>query len=71
MHIVDAHPHIYSNNRKYPTINDPWNPGEPATAEDLKIKMDSKGVERAVFIQTGTFYGCCLLYTSPSPRDRG
>ena len=58
MHIVDAHPHIYSNNRnKYPTINDPWNPGEPATAEDLKSKMDSAGVERAVFIQTGTFYG--------------
>ena len=42
MHIVDAHPHIYSNNRnKYPTISDPWNPGEPATAEDLKSKMDS------------------------------
>ena len=58
MHIVDAHPHIYSNNRnKYPTISDPWNPGEPATAEDLKFKMASAGVERAVFIQTGTFYG--------------
>ncbi len=58
MHIVDAHPHIYSNNRnKYPTITDPWNPGEPATAEDLKFKMDSAGVERAVFIQTSTFYG--------------
>ncbi|MBI02250.1 MAG: hypothetical protein CL783_07230 [Chloroflexi bacterium] len=69
MHIVDAHPHIYSNNRnKYPTINDPWNPREPATAEDLKLKMDSAGVDRAVFIQTGTFYGWDNRYILDSTR---
>ena len=70
MHIVDAHPHIYSNNRnKYPTISDPWNPGEPATAEDLKTKMDSAGVDRAVFIQTGTFYGWDNRYILDSTRQ--
>ena len=58
MNIIDAHPHIYSDDRqKYPTIDDPWNPGEPASAEDLKSKMDDAGVGRAVFIQTSTFYG--------------
>jgi len=70
MHIVDAHPHIYSNNRnKYPTITDPWNPGEPATAEDLKFKMDSAGVERAVFIQTSTFYGWDNRFILDSTRQ--
>ena len=70
MQIVDAHPHIYSNNRnKYPTIDDPWNPGEPATAEDLKTKMDSAGVDRAVFIQTGTFYGWDNRYILDSTRQ--
>ena len=58
MLIVDAHPHIYSADRaRYSTIADPWEPGEPATAEDLKLKMDEAGVRRAVFIQTSTFYG--------------
>jgi len=55
--IVDAHPHIYATNRrKYPSIADPWEPGEPATAEDLRARMDAAGVARAVFIQTSTFY---------------
>ena len=58
MLIVDTHPHTYSPDRqKYPTISVPWEPGEPASAEDLKRKMDDAGVSRAVFIQTGTFYG--------------
>ena len=58
MLIVDAHPHIYSSDRKkYPTVPVPWEPGEPASAEDLKRKMDEAGVSRAVFIQTSTFYG--------------
>lgn len=58
MNIVDAHPHIYAaDRRRYPAIADPWEPGEPATAEDLKRKMDESGVKRAVFIQTSTFYG--------------
>ncbi len=57
MLIVDAHPHIYSPDRvKYPTIPEPWDPGEPAAVEDLKRRMDDAGVARAVFIQTGTFY---------------
>ncbi|MCH7971276.1 MAG: amidohydrolase, partial [Chloroflexi bacterium] len=44
MNIIDAHPHIYSGDRqKYPTIDDPWNPGEAASAEDLKSKMDDAG----------------------------
>ena len=43
MKIIDAHPHIYSNNLvKYPPISDPWNPGEPAAAEDLLATMKKK-----------------------------
>ena len=58
MLIVDAHPPIYSaDRRRYPTIDDPWEPGEPATAEDLRRRMAECGVARAVFIQTSTFYG--------------
>ena len=69
MNIIDAHPHIYSGDRqKYPTIDDPWNPGEPATAEDLKSKMDESGVAKAVFIQTSTFYGHDNRYVMDSTR---
>ena len=69
MNIIDAHPHIYSDDRRtYPTIDDPWNPGEPATAEDLKSKMHDAGVGRAVFIQTSTFYGHDCRYVMDSTR---
>ncbi|HIN16218.1 MAG: amidohydrolase family protein [Dehalococcoidia bacterium] len=69
MNIIDAHPHIYSDDRqKYPTIDDPWNPGEPASAEDLKSKMDDAGVGRAVFIQTSTFYGHDNWYVMDSTK---
>jgi L-fuconolactonase len=70
VNIIDAHPHIYSGDRqKYPTIDDPWNPGEPATAEHLKSKMDDAGVGRAVFIQTSTFYGWDNRYVMDSTRQ--
>jgi len=70
MNIIDAHPHIYSNDRqKYPTIDDPWNPGEPATAEDLKAKMDDAAVAKAVFIQTSTFYSHDNRYVMDSVRQ--
>ena len=70
MNIMDAHPHIYSGDRtKYPTIDDPWNPGEPATAEELKTRMDESGVSKAVFIQTSTFYGHDNRYVMDSTRQ--
>jgi predicted TIM-barrel fold metal-dependent hydrolase len=70
MNIIDAHPHIYSDDRtKYPAIDDPWNPGEPATAVDLKSKMDDAGADKAVFIQTGTFYGWDNRYVMDSTRQ--
>lgn len=70
MQIIDAHPHIYSDDlAKYPAIDDPWNPGEPATAEDLKAKMDDSGVSKAVFIQTSTFYGWDNRYVMDSTRQ--
>lgn len=70
MLIIDAHPHIYSNDLgKYPSIDDPWNPGEPATAEDLKSKMDESGVSKAVFIQTSTFYQWDNRYVMDSTRE--
>jgi predicted TIM-barrel fold metal-dependent hydrolase len=58
MKIVDSHPHIYSKKiDKFPSIKDPWQPGQPSSAEDLKKIMDENGVTKSVFIQTGTFYG--------------
>ena len=70
MPIVDAHPHIYSSDRTaYPTIPVPWEPGEPAAVEDLKRMMDAVGVDRAVFIQTGTFYGFDNRYVMDSAKE--
>ena len=70
MNIIDAHPHIYSSDlQKYPTIDDAWNPGEPATAEDLKAKMDDASVAKAVFIQTSTFYAHDNRYVMDSVRQ--
>ncbi len=69
MPIVDAHPHIYSPDRaSYSTIDEPWEPGEPASAEDLKKAMDAVGVDRAVFIQTSTFYGHDNRYVMDSAK---
>jgi L-fuconolactonase len=57
MIIVDCHPHIYAANRiTYPTIPEPVEHVEPASAEDLKRRMEASGVDKAVFIQTSTFY---------------
>jgi predicted TIM-barrel fold metal-dependent hydrolase len=68
--IVDAHPHIYaSDTERYPTIDDPWEPGEPAEVADLKARMDAAGVERAVFIQTSTYYGWDNRYVMDSARE--
>ena len=69
MKIIDAHPHIYSNNLvKYPSISDPWNPGEPATAEDLLATMKKNNIQKAVFIQTGTYYGFDNKYIMDSSK---
>ena len=55
--IVDCHPHIYAHDREaFPPIPDPAEHIEPASAEDLKAKMDASGVHKAVFIQTSSFY---------------
>ena len=68
--IVDAHPHIYSSDKaRYPTIDDPWQPGEPGEVADLKVRMDAAGVERAVFIQTSTYYGWDNRYVMDSVRE--
>ena len=69
MIIVDAHPHIYSpDTERYPPIPNPLEPGEPAAVEDLKRRMDEAGVERAVFIQTSTFYEWDNRYVMDSAR---
>ena len=70
MNIVDAHPHIYSADKtSYPTIDDPWEPGEPAEVADLKARMDESGVARAVFIQTSTNYGFDNRYVMNSAKE--
>ena len=57
MIIGDCHPHIYAADRTaYPTIPEPVEHIEPASAEDLHARMDASGVHHAVFIQTTTFY---------------
>jgi L-fuconolactonase len=67
--IVDAHPHIYSADKgRYPVIVDPWEPGEPAEVADLQTRMNECGVERAVFIQTSTYYGWDNRYVMDSSR---
>ena len=69
MNIVDAHPHIYSADLlSYPTVDDPWEPGESAEVADLKLRMDDAGVARAVFIQTSTYYGHDNRYVMASSQ---
>ena len=69
MRIIDAHPHIYSDNLSdYPSIDDPWNPGEPSSAEDLFSLMKINNVEKAVFIQTSTYYGFDNRYIMDSSK---
>ena len=56
--IIDAHAHIYSSDEAtYPTINDPFRP-PPGTGspEHLRDEMSTAGVDRAVLIQTSTYY---------------
>ena len=70
MNIVDAHPHIYSADKtSYPTIDDPWEPGEPAEVADLKARMDESDVACAVFIQTSTNYGFDNRYVMNSAKE--
>ena len=61
--------HIYARDRKkYPPIDKPKEPGETASAEDLKRKMDRSRVARAVFIQTASFYGYDNSYLRDAAR---
>ncbi len=68
--VVDAHPHIYARDRKkYPPMAKAKEPGETASAEDLKRKMDRSRVARAVFIQTASFYGHDNRYLRDAARE--
>ena len=72
MEIIDCHPHIYAADRKrFPTIENPVDPVESASAEDLKAKMDASGVSKAVFIQTSTFYAFDNTYINHSSMTHG
>lgn len=57
--IVDTHAHIYSpDEATYPTIERPYRPPPGAgTPEGLRGEMAGAGVQRAMLIQTTTFYG--------------
>ena len=56
--IIDTHAHIYSEDLEtYPTIDDPLRPPPGAgTPEGLREAMRSTGVDRAMLVQTSTFY---------------
>ena len=43
--------------------NDDWKATGPVTVDNDKANQIRKG-------QVGSLLNCCLLYTSPSPRDR-
>ena len=72
--IIDTHAHIYSpDEAAYPTIEDPLRPPSgTGSHEHLRREMDAAGVDRAVLIQTSTFYRWDNRYlrdTSASARD--
>ena len=74
--IIDTHAHIYSpDETAYPTIDDPYRP-PPGTGDPdhLRAEMQAAGVDRAVFVQTSTFYRWDNRYVrdiSASSRDWG
>ena len=57
--IIDTHAHIYSEDEAaYPSIEDPLRPpAGTGTPEGLQARMRAAGVERAMLVQTSTFYG--------------
>jgi predicted TIM-barrel fold metal-dependent hydrolase len=57
--IVDTHAHIYSaDEAAYPPIEQPYRPPDgTGTPERLRERMRAAGVDRAMLIQTSTFYG--------------
>ena len=72
--IIDTHAHIYSDNEQaYPPIEGPLRPPSgTGSTEHLRQEMDASGVDRAVLIQTSTFYrwdNRFLRDTSASTRD--
>jgi predicted TIM-barrel fold metal-dependent hydrolase len=57
--IVDTHAHIYSEDETtYPVIERPYRPPTgTGTPEGLRQEMRAAGVDRAMLVQTTTFYG--------------
>ena len=56
--IIDTHAHIYSSDEQnYPPISAPYKPpGGTGDTSHLRDEMTKAGVDRAVLIQTSTFY---------------
>ncbi len=56
--IIDTHAHIYSPDEKtYPTRSDPYRPpAGKGTPQGLQAEMKAAGVDRAMLVQTTTFY---------------
>ena len=48
----------------------PWIALEPTGLEDISVKAETKISHKRQCMQEILFVGSCLLYTSPSPRDR-
>ncbi len=63
--IVDTHAHIYSpDEAAYPPIENPLRPPRgTGSPEHLRKEMEASGVDRAVLIQTSTFYRWDNRYT--------
>jgi predicted TIM-barrel fold metal-dependent hydrolase len=67
--IIDSHAHIYSPDEPaYPPRKDPYRPpAGKGTPEGLQAEMKAAGVDRAMLVQTTTFYSWDNSYV----RDTG
>lgn len=56
--IIDSHAHIYSaDEASYPPVDEPLSPPDgTGSPEHLRREMDASGIDRAMLIQTSSFY---------------
>ena len=71
--IIDAHAHIYSEDETaYPTIEGPLRPADgTGTPEGLQAEMRAAGVDKAMLVQTSTFYGWDNTFVRDTGRESG
>ena len=61
----------FTNNNGDLSFELPFVDGIPQRYYELTLSNDSETIEEGRFLNEYIQYDTCLLYTSPSPRDRG